>query len=114
MERPPVEKLSFSVWERLTRQAYLEGVELHPHPTSSGVMLATSGTKPGETYVVNQYGCSCPAGKQARWCKHRCLFLFCHLEYLPDCIDPDTVPERLRALVERRRDDDDTAKDRPA
>lgn len=70
-------------WATLLERAEREGVTLSPaHPRAKKLMRATSGTKPGESYLVDEDACSCAAGQVGQACKHRALYLREHFARL--------------------------------
>lgn len=69
-------------WARLLTLARKEAISLRFVARSRVVMHATSGSRPGINYIVGELGCSCPAGRNGKLCKHYCLYIFQHADRL--------------------------------
>lgn len=63
----------------LVIKARSEGVTLSPIPRFTKLNVATSGTDTSRRYLVDEFACSCQAGKHGNLCKHKCLYIFEHL-----------------------------------
>lgn len=101
---PALRKFTLSRWLKLVERAWSEGLVLEPHPTKPEIGLCLSQTKlrrDGElvTYIVNAYGCSCPARGD---CKHRAMWLLQNPALIPLAVVHDDG-----SVVEPERSDDD-------
>lgn len=74
--------IPFVKWHELLERAQLENVRLTPIKRARRLMYATSGATGRVAYTVDEFGCSCPAGRNGVDCKHRALYLFTHFARL--------------------------------
>lgn len=73
-------------WEDLKHhylRALAQDVTIRDDPDYPGLFgLATSGTKKGVEYRVNEFMCACEAGVHGDDCKHRALYLVLNAQRL--------------------------------
>lgn len=60
---------------RLSVQAQQQGITLTPIPRFLKIQAASS-SRGGKNYLVDEYTCSCEAGRFGGFCKHRAMYIF--------------------------------------
>lgn len=95
---PPFEWPAPHVFIEHVTRARAQGITLSPLPRFTRIEAASSARDPATSYFVDEFVCSCLAGRMGQLCKHRALYIFTHMERviadhgLPDWqIDGDTV-----------------------
>ena len=115
MDAPVFRWMPADKWVELVHRAQHQHVVLTPLPRFRKLMRASSASRPGDGYLVDEYACSCPAARSGQHCKHRAAYLHLHFGRLvkehgfPDWFDMDLVASKLDALDARPRvecDDD--------
>ena len=81
---PAAFPIPLAVWAELVRKAQREGIVLTPIKRARRLMRATSSSRPGITYEVNDRSCTCPAGAHKKPCKHKALWLYEHIDDFAD------------------------------